>query len=133
MHTQSDEQGLGDAARGVADHASALVRLELELATLELKRKLGALAIGIGLGLAAALVILYALGFALAGAASGLASAVPTWAALLIVAGILVLVAAMLGLFAAQSLKRGAPPIPEQAIEEARVTTETLKSDGAGA
>jgi hypothetical protein len=133
MHTRGAEPWLSEAARDVADHASALVRLEFELAALEVKRKLAALAIGIGLGLAAALVILYALGFALAGAASGLAAAVPTWAALLIVAGILLLLAAILGLFAAQSLKRGAPPVPEQAIQEARVTTEVLKGDGAGA
>ena len=32
-------QGVGAAAKTVAEHASALVRLELELAAMELKRK----------------------------------------------------------------------------------------------
>lgn len=130
MHTQGAEPGLGETAKNVADHASALVRLELELAALELKRKLAALAIGIGLALTAALLLLYAFGFALGGAAAGLATVLPTWAALLIVAGGLVLIAALLGVVAAGAFRRGAPPVPEQAIEEARVTSEVLRSDG---
>jgi Putative Actinobacterial Holin-X, holin superfamily III len=58
-----------------------------------------------------------------------LAGAVPTWAALLIVAGVLLLIAVALALVAMSLFKRGAPPVPEQAIEEARITTEALKSD----
>jgi hypothetical protein len=50
--------------------------------------------------------------------------------ALLIVAGALILLAGLLGLFAVRSLQRGTPPVPTQAIEEARLTTEALKSDG---
>ena len=131
MHTQGAEPGLGEAARNVAEHASAIVRLELELAALELKRKLAALAIGIGFGIAGALLLLYVLGFALAGAAAGLATAVSTWVALLVVAGVLLIFAILLGIFAVTALKRGAPPVPEQAIQEARLTTEALKGDGA--
>jgi hypothetical protein len=55
-----------------------------------------------------------------------------TWGALLIVAGVLLVVAILLGLFAVSAIKRGAPPVPEQAIEEARITSEALKGDGAG-
>jgi hypothetical protein len=40
------------------------------------------------------------------------------------------LVAGGLGAGAVAALKRGAPPVPEQAIEEARITSEALKSDG---
>jgi len=39
--------GVGAAARSVAEHASALARLELQLAALEVKRKIGSLALGI--------------------------------------------------------------------------------------
>ena len=40
MHTPATDRkrGLGATAKQVAEHASALVRLELELAQLELKR-----------------------------------------------------------------------------------------------
>jgi hypothetical protein len=35
-------------------------------------------------------------------------------------------------LLAVRRIKRGTPPVPEQAIEEAKLTTEALKSDGDG-
>jgi len=52
MHTHGTEPngGLGGAAKQVAEHASALARLEIELAKLELGRKVASLGIGIGLG-----------------------------------------------------------------------------------
>jgi hypothetical protein len=36
----------------------------------------------------------------------------------------------LLGLLAAVKIRQGTPPVPEQAIEEARRTSEALKSDG---
>jgi hypothetical protein len=135
MHTPNGESNpnLGTAAREVAEHASALARLEVELAGLELKRKFGTLAFGIGLAVAAAVLLLYALGFALAGGAAGLSTVLPTWASLLIVAGVLLLVIGILALVAVQAFKRGAPPVPEQAIEEAKRTQEVLSGDGSTA
>jgi hypothetical protein len=121
------QQGVGKATKSVAEHASALVRLELELAALELKRKLISLGMGIGLVLGAVLVLLYALGFGLAAAAAGIATAVPVWGALLIVTGILFVVTMLLAAFGLMALKRGTPPVPEQAIREAKLTTEALK------
>ena len=41
------EAGLGASAKQVAEHASALARLEIELAVLEVKRKIASLARGI--------------------------------------------------------------------------------------
>ena len=38
--------------------------------------------------------------------------------------------AALLAILAVGRIKKGTPPIPEQAIREARLTTEALKSDG---
>jgi putative superfamily III holin-X len=131
MPTQeTDQRSLGDSAKGVAEHASSLVRLELELATLELKRKMTALAVGIGLGIGAALLVLYALGFAFATIAAALATFLDTWLALLIVTVGLLALAGILGLLAVNRIKRGTPPVPEQAIQEAKLTTAALKSDG---
>ena len=42
----------------------------------------------------------------------------------------LVLLAGLLGVLALRSLKKSTPPVPEQALREARLTTEALKSDG---
>lgn len=120
--------GLGAAVKEVSERASALVRLELELASLELKNKVAALGIGIGLAVGAAVFGLFALGFLLATAAAGLATFLDTWLALLIVALLLVVLTAVLGLLAQRSIKKGTPPVPKQAIEEAKMTTAALKS-----
>jgi uncharacterized membrane protein YqjE len=133
MHTpetEHDSPGLGTSAKGVAEHASALVRLEMELAALELKQKVSQLGIGIGLALGAALFLLFALGFGLATIAAGIATALPWWASLLIVTVGVLLVAAILGLLGMRLINKGSPPVPEQAITEAKRTTEALKHNG---
>ena len=122
--------GVGAAAKQVAEHASALARLEMELATLELKRKVTALGLGIGLGLGAAIFLLFFLGFAFATIAAVLATFLDTWLALLIVTVGLLLIAGLLGMLALRAIKRGTPPVPKQAIHEAKLTQEALKSDG---
>jgi hypothetical protein len=122
--------GVGPAAKQVAEHASSLARLELELAALEVKRKVAALGIGIGLGAGALLFALFALGFAFATIAAALATAMSTWLALLITTAILFGVTGLLAIVALALIRRGSPPVPRQAIEEARRTTEALRSDG---
>jgi len=52
----------------------------------------------------------------------------PWWASLLIVGGVLLLVIAVLLLLAARSIRAGAPPVPDAAIEEARLTGETVRA-----
>lgn len=125
-------QGVGAAAKQVAEHASSLARLELELASVELKRKAGALGAGAGLGAAAGLLALFGLGFLLATIAAALAIVLDAWLALLLVTLGLFVLAGVLGLLALQRIKRGTPPVPEQAIREAKLTTEALKANGNG-
>ena len=127
---ETDHPGLGASAKEVAEHASSLVRLEMELATLELKRKVTALGIGIGLGVGAAIFALFGLGFTFATIAAALATFLSTWLALLIVALALFGLTAVLGLFALAKIKKGTPPVPEQAIREAKLTTSALKANG---
>jgi hypothetical protein len=127
---QERSGGLGAAVKQVAEHASSLARLEMQLAAAELGRKAKALGLAIGLGAGAVLFLLFALGFALAGIAAALALAVSTWAAILIVAGGTLLLALLLAGAAFASFKKGTPPVPEQAIEEARRTTEVIKPRG---
>jgi hypothetical protein len=132
MHTQETEKrGVGPAVKEVAEHASALARLEMELATLELRRKVAALGMGVGLGVGAGIFLLFALGFGLAAGAAALATVFSTWLALLIVFGGVFLVAIVLGLFALSAIKAGTPPVPEQAVKEAKLTTEAIRGDGA--
>jgi hypothetical protein len=131
MPTQeTDSRGVGAAVKEVAERASAVVRLELELATLELKRKVVSLGLGIGFGIGAGVMLFFMVAFAYAAAAAALALVLPTWAALLVVTGILLLKAGLLGVLALNRIKKGTPPVPEQAIREAKLTTEALKSNG---
>jgi Putative Actinobacterial Holin-X, holin superfamily III len=122
--------GVGPAAKQVAEHASALARLEMELAQLELKQKVTRLGIGAGLFVGAVILGLFAIGFALAAAAAAIATVLSTWIALLIVFGGLLLLAAVLALIGGGLMKKGSPPVPEQAIEEAKLATEAIKSNG---
>jgi uncharacterized membrane protein YqjE len=130
-HKASDQKvGVGGAAKQVAEHASSLAKLELELAGLELKRKAGNLGAGIGLGIGAALVALFGLGFLFATIAAVLATFLDTWLALLLVTAGLFVLTGLLGLLARSRIRKGTPPVPEQAIREAKLTTEALRPNG---
>ena len=122
--------GVGGAAKEVVDRVRSIVRLEIELALLEVKQKVTKIGVGIGFGAGAAVVAVFALGFLMAAAAAGLAEAIPLWAALLVVGFVLLMTAAALVGLARNSIAAGAPPLPEEAIEEARLTTDTLMSNG---
>jgi uncharacterized membrane protein YqjE len=130
QQTTEANSGVGPAAKQVAEHASSLARLELELAVLELKKKAANLGIGIGLGAGGLLFALFALGFTFATIAAALATTMPTWAALLITTAILFFLAGTLAVVGILMIQKAKPPVPEQAIAEARLTTEALKSDG---
>jgi hypothetical protein len=125
---RSSERGLGAAAKAVSERVSSIVRLEIQLAVSELKRKVVALGLGIGLLLGAGIFLLFMLGFAFATVAAALATVVSTWLALLIVTGILLAIAGLLGFLGVTSLAKGTPPVPEQAIAEAKLTTEALRN-----
>jgi hypothetical protein len=127
---EAERMGVAPAAKQVAEHASALARLEMELAGLELKRKVASLGLGVGLLIGAALFGLFALGFGLATIAVVLSIVLDSWLALLIVFGSLLLLAGILALVGLGRVRKGTPPVPEQAIQEAKLTTTALKSTG---
>jgi protein-S-isoprenylcysteine O-methyltransferase Ste14 len=127
---ETESQGVGAAAKIVAERASTIVRLELELAALELKRKVVALGLGIAFAVGAGIFLFFMLGFAFATVAAALATAMSTWLALLITTGVLFACAGVLGFLAIGRIRKGTPPVPVQAIREAKLTTEALKRDG---
>jgi hypothetical protein len=129
---ETGSPGLGTAAKLVAEKASAIARLEVELASMELKKKVAALGVGIGLLVGALLVLVYTVGFGFATIAAALATFLPLWLSLLIVTGFLFLLTAVLAFVGIKKVQRGTPPVPEQAIDEAKLTTQALKSNGSG-
>ena len=95
---------------------------------MEVKKKAVALGLGVGLLVGAALFGLFLLAFVLATATALIALALPVWAALLIMTGAVLGLVATLGLLGLASLKKGSPPVPEQAIQEAKRTTEAIRA-----
>jgi hypothetical protein len=91
---------------------------------------MAALAVGIGAGIGAGILALFALGFAAATAAAALETVLATWLSLLIVTALFVVGAGGLALMALLALGHAAPPVPTQAVEEAKLTTEALKRNG---
>jgi hypothetical protein len=128
MPTHAGERGLGAAAKAVSERVSSIVRLEIQLAVSELKRKVVALGLGIALLVGAGVFLLFMLGFAFATVAAAFATFLSTWLALLIVTGILLLLAGLLGFLGITAVSKGSPPVPEQAIQEAKLTSEALKN-----
>jgi hypothetical protein len=127
---EADRMGVAPAAKQVAEHASALARLEMELASLELKGKVASLGLGVGLLIGAAVFGLFAVGFGLATIAAALSIVLDTWLALLIVFGSLLFLVGILALVGRSRVRKGTPPVPGLAIEEAKLTATALRSNG---
>src|ERR671932_269636 len=95
---------LQDLVTRLSEDSATLVRSEIELAKAEVREKATALAKAAALGGIAAAVSLFGL-FAL----------------------VLLGVAGLAGLLALRSIKRGTPPVPQQAVAEAKAVAETLR------
>jgi hypothetical protein len=121
------ERPLGDIVNDVSTKASLLVREEIELAKTEIAEKAKSLGKGVGVAIAAGVMIVFALIYffeALAWFLNDLFDTVNSspWIGFLIVFGILLIIAAVAGLMGVRWIKKGAPPTPDLAIEEARRT-----------
>ena len=112
---------LGVVAASAVEGARTLLRKHVELAKLEVTEAASVRAAGAGMMAAAAAVAVFALGFIAAAAAAALALVMPTWAAILIVAVVLLAVAGALLLVGRRAI-RTAPTAAER-------TRETLKED----
>jgi hypothetical protein len=127
-----EERTLADLVVEVSENASVLVREEIELAKAEVSAKLSKLGRGAGVGVAAGTFAFLALILILHGIAWLLGEELfdgNIWAGYFVTAGIFLLIAALAGFIAYRSLKAGSPPVPEQAIEEAKLTKEMLEKE----
>jgi uncharacterized membrane protein YqjE len=121
------EKSLGDAVSDVSTKASLLVREEIELAKTEIAEKAKSLGKGTAVAIVAGVMAVFALIYffqALAWFFNDLFDTVNTspWIGFLIVFAILIVFAAIAGLIGFRWIKKGAPPTPNMAIEEAKLT-----------
>jgi uncharacterized small protein (DUF1192 family) len=115
----------------VSDRISTLVREEIELARAEVTRKAVSLGKGTVSVLAGALFGVFAILFLLITIAWALdsiliAGAGDIWEGFAIVTGGLAVLAILAFVLAQRFFKRGAPPVPTMAIEEAKQIRETV-------
>jgi apolipoprotein N-acyltransferase len=85
------------------------------------------LGVGVALAVGAALFGLFTIGFLFATIAAALATFLTTWLALLIVTAVLLVLTATCGTLALGRIKKGTPPVPQEAIREAKLTQAALK------
>jgi uncharacterized membrane protein YqjE len=119
------EKSLGDVVGDVSTKASLLVREEIELAKTEIAEKAKSLGKGLGVAIAAGVMIVFALIYffqALAWFFNDLFNVHQAfWLGFIMVFGILFILAALAGFIGVRWIKKGAPPTPDLAIEEAKL------------
>jgi len=116
----------------ISEHATLLIRDELELAKAEIGAKLRKLLTGTVVGIVAGIFVLVALMFVLEGLAwltwyelFG-SSKLDYFLGFFVLAGVLLVLAVVAGVAAAKAMRRGAPPAPTMAIDEARKIREAV-------
>jgi H+/Cl- antiporter ClcA len=128
---------LGRAVNDVVEQTQVLVREEIELAKAEVTDKVTKLIKGAAVGIAAGVFAMLAF-FLLLHAASWAAwdftndlSDDNFWLGFTIIAVLLLLIGAVAGFLAAKLLKKGSPPKPEMALEEAQLIKQTYSTPAA--
>jgi hypothetical protein len=129
---KGDPRSVADLVFDVSTGTSSLIREEIELAKAEVTEKVGKIARGSAVGVAAGTFAFLALILIMEGIAWLLNEEVfdgKVWPGFFVEAAAFLLIAALAGLIAYRTVKAGAPPMPEQAIEEAKLTKEMLQKE----
>jgi hypothetical protein len=121
---------LGQAIQEVTEKAQLIVREEIELAKAEMTDKVTKLLKGAVVGIAAGIFLVFGLIYLLHSFSwliwDLIGSSSNFWIGFMIVALLLFLLGGLAGFLAARFFKKGAPPTPEMAIEEAQLIKETV-------
>jgi hypothetical protein len=118
-------KSLGEIVGDVSEKASLLVREEIELAKAEVTDKISKLTKGAAVGAAAGVFLIFGITMffhTLAWFLYDLFDFGEIWYGFAIVTGILFLLAILAAFLAFRLFKKGAPPTPDMAIEEAKKT-----------
>jgi len=117
----------------ISEHATLLIRDEIELARAEIGAKIRKLLTGAVVGVAAGGFVAVAVLFILVGLAYLIAYEIDAsqifWG-FFIVAALLLVLAVLAGLLAFRAMRGGAPPSPTMAIDEARKIREAVREEG---
>ena len=134
QRSADSDKGVGELVIDISEKTSVLIREEIELAKAEVSAKVSKLVKGGAVGAAAGVFLLLFLAMlmhAIAWLLNDLFFGETVWLGFLVEAFIWLAIAGLAGLIAYRAFQEGAPPVPEMAIEEAKLTKETF-SDGSG-
>jgi uncharacterized membrane protein YqjE len=129
-YAETADKSLGQIVGDVSEKASLLVREEIELAKAEVRDKISKLTRGAAVAAAAGVFLIFGVTMffhTLAWFLFDLLNFSQVWMGFAIVTGALFLLTAIAGLVALRLFKRGSPPTPQLAIEEAKRTREELE------
>ena len=139
-HKPSADKNLGEIVSEVSEKASLLVRQEVELAKAEVTDKVTKLGKGAAVGAAAGVFLVFGVTMFFHFSAwiiNDLFDWNSVWPGFLIVTIFLFLCAALAAFLAYRFFKKGSPPIPQMAIDEAKATraqfeTQKIERDQVG-
>ena len=126
-------KAIAEAVNEISERASLLVREEIELAKAEVSQKISSLVKAAVVGGAAAVFAIFGVVQLFHGLSWLAWWALPFgktqyfWGFFVVAAALFVL-GGLAGLFAARLMKKGSPPTPQMAIDEARKTREELSA-----
>jgi hypothetical protein len=127
----TDDKSVGEIVIDISEKTSVLIREEIELAKAEVTEKVSKLIKGGVVGLAAGVFLLLFLAMfmhAIAWLFNDLFFGDTVWLGFLLEAVIWLVIAGIAGLVAYRAFQQGAPPTPDLAIEEAKLTKETFET-----
>jgi uncharacterized membrane protein YqjE len=130
----TDDKSVGELVIDISEKTSTLVREEIELAKAEVSEKVSKLVKGGVVGIAAGVFLLLFLAMlmhAIAWLLNDLFFGDTVWLGFLVEAVIWLAIAGIAGLIAYRAFQAGAPPTPDRAIEEAKLTKETFEGTAA--
>jgi uncharacterized membrane protein YqjE len=132
------DQQQSDLARAIQDiteKSQLLIHEEIELAKAEMTEKVTKLTKGAIFGIVAGVFAVFALVYLLHSLSWGLAEVLGTdssiWLGFLITGVLILILGAIAGFIAMRLIKKGSPPKPELAIEEAQLIKGTLTASPA--
>ncbi|MBK3564834.1 phage holin family protein [Streptomyces sp. MBT62] len=121
------EEPVGELVQRASHQLTELIRGEMRLARAEMTEKGRRYGKGGGLFGGAGLAGFLALEALAAAAIAALAVPLPVWAAALIVAAVLGLVAGVLALTGKKQVRQAAPPVPEQTVDSVKADVTEIK------
>jgi len=134
MSTQASHSAAGDPAPSAGElvsrmtqEISTLVRDEIRMAQLEVTSKAKKTGAGLGLFGGAGVFAWFGFGALVAAAILGLAHAVPSWLAAVIVGVVLMVVAGIAALLGRKEVAQATPPVPEETISSVKTDVRAVK------